>query len=181
MICQSCGKRQAVTQIKTNINGVVSEYNLCPECAKKMGYQTGADFYNPFLSLDSLLGSFFGKDKIADSVTRCPVCGASFQEISQSGKVGCAECYRVFHDQLLPSVQRIHGNTCHNGKVPTGMSMQVAPQVNLTVSKEPPKEETPEERKVRELKEKLKEAIASQNFEEAAVLRDQIKELEKQE
>lgn len=178
MICQSCGKRQAVTQIKTNINGVVSEYNLCPECAKKMGYQTASDFYNPFLNLNSLLGSFFGKDKVAETVERCPVCGASFRDISQSGKVGCAECYHVFHDQFLPSVQRIHGNTCHNGKIPTGMSMQVMPESNLTVTKEEPKTETAQQRKIRELKEQLQTAIAEQNFEQAAVLRDQIKELE---
>ncbi len=178
MICQSCGKRQAVTQIKTNINGVVSEYNLCPECAKKMGYQAMPDFYNPFLNLNSLLGSFFGKETAAEAVKRCPVCGASFRDISQSGKVGCAECYHVFHDQLLPSVQRIHGNTCHNGKIPTGMSMQVMPETNLTVTKDEAKTETAEQRKIRELKEQLQAAIAEQNFEQAAVLRDQIKELE---
>ena len=84
MICQSCGKRQAVTQIKTNINGVTSEYNLCPECAKKMGYQATSDFYNPFLNLNSLLGSFFGKEKPSDNVQRCPVCGATFHDISKS-------------------------------------------------------------------------------------------------
>ena len=178
MICQSCGKRQAVTQIKTNINGVTSEYNLCPECAKKMGYQATSDFYNPFLNLNSLLGSFFGKEKPSDNVQRCPVCGATFHDISKSGKVGCAECYHVFHDQFLPSVQRIHGNTHHHGKVPTGMSMQVMPQADLAVTKEEPKVETPEERKRRELNEQLQAAIKEQNFEQAAVLRDQIKELD---
>jgi protein arginine kinase activator len=177
MICQSCGKHQAVTQIKTNINGVVTEYNLCPECAKKMGYQTTSDFYNPFLNLNSLLGSFFGKDTIpSQPVERCPVCGASFYDLSQSGKVGCAECYKIFRDQLLPSVQRMHGNTCHSGKTPTGMAMQVMPEANLTVTKEAPKEETAEEKEIRALQEKLEAAIAAQNFEEAAVLRDQIKE-----
>ena len=73
MICQSCGKRQAVTQIKTNINGVTSEYNLCPECAKKMGYQATSDFYNPFLNLNSLLGSFSERKnhRTMCSVVRC--------------------------------------------------------------------------------------------------------------
>lgn len=178
MICQSCGKRQAVTKIKTKINGVVSEYNLCPECAKKMGYQSSSDFYNPFLNLNSLLGSFFGVEKGMESVERCPVCGASFRDISKSGKVGCAECYNVFHDQLLPSVQRIHGNTHHNGKVATGTAMQVVPESNLAVTKEKPKVETAKERKINELKEQLRAAIAEQNFEQAAVLRDKIKELE---
>lgn len=178
MICQSCGKRQAVTQIKTNINGVVTEYNLCPECAKKLGYQSSSDFYNPFLNLNSLLGSFFGKEKAAETVERCPVCGASFRDISQSGKVGCAECYKVFHDQFLPSVQRIHGNTSHTGKVPTGMALQVVPESNLAVAKEEEKVESVNERRIRELKEQMQAAIAEQNFEQAAVLRDRIRALE---
>ena len=183
MICQSCGKRQAVTQIKTNINGVVSEYNLCPECARKMGYQSSSDFYNPFLSLNSLLGSFFGTENApvpSAQAEHCPVCGATFRDISQSGKVGCAECYHVFREQLLLSIQRMHGNTRHNGKTPLGTAMQVMPEANLTV-KEEPKEETAEQKQLRELKEQMNAAVAEQNFEQAAVLRDQIKALEAKE
>ena len=179
MICQSCGKRQAVTQMKTNINGVISEYHLCAECAKKMGYQTTGEFYNPFLNLNHLLGAFFGKETVGTAVERCPVCGASFRDISQSGKVGCAECYHVFQEQFLPSIQRMHGNTRHNGKVPTGMAMQVAPQTDLTVA-EPPKTESPTVQKIRELQEQLNAAVAEQNYEQAAVLRDQIKALEQE-
>ena len=58
------------------------------------------------------------------------------------------------------------------------MSMQVMPQADLAVTKEEPKVETPEERKRRELNEQLQAAIKEQNFEQAAVLRDQIKELD---
>jgi protein arginine kinase activator len=180
MICQSCGKRQAVTHIQTNHNGVVSEYNLCAECAQKL---TGSpvESYNPFLNLNSLLGSFFGRESREESVDRCPVCGASFRDISQSGKVGCAECYHKFREQLLPSIQRMHGNTHHAGKIPTGMGIQVMPENNLTVTKEPPVTETPAQRTCRELQEKLQKAIAEQDFEQAAVLRDQIKALKGEE
>lgn len=179
MICQACGKRQAVTHIQTKTNGVVSELYLCPECAKKMGYQTSADFYNPFLNFNSLLGSFFGREPSVGKVERCPVCGASFRDISDSGKVGCAECYHTFHDRLLPSIQRLHGNTKHNGKTPTGHFMQVMPETNLVVTEEPVKEETKAQREIRELKEQLQQAITEQNFEQAAVLRDRIKELKR--
>ncbi|MDD5952198.1 MAG: UvrB/UvrC motif-containing protein [Oscillospiraceae bacterium] len=178
MLCQSCGKRQAVTRIKTNLNGSVAEYHLCADCARRMGYQASAELLNPFLSLNNLLGSFWGKEAVSDPVVRCPVCGASFREISQSGKVGCAECYRVFHDQLLPSIQRIHGNTDHRGKVPTGMAIQTMPERSLTVTKEEPKVASLRERRIQQLKAELQTAIAEQNFEQAAVLRDEIKALE---
>lgn len=177
MLCQSCGKRPAVTQIQTNHNGVVSEYHLCLSCAKKLGYQGVKEAINPFFDFQSLLGNFFGEPVQQKTETVCPTCGATMREISQSGKVGCADCYTVFRQQLLPSIQRMHGNTKHSGKVPTGMAMQVMPQANLAVAPQPAAK--PAESPVMQEKRKaLQKAIAEENFEAAAVLRDEIRRLE---
>ena len=181
MICQVCGKKEATTHVKTVINGQVSERSLCGECAQKEGvggwnpFQSFGGFENPFFSLNHLFGSFLG-NPLSDSVTRCPVCGATFSDISQSGKIGCSDCYEIFYDRLLPSIQRMHGNTHHNGKSPIGNSMQVMPESNLVVADVV--ELTPEEKELAQWKQQLKEAIDQQNFEEAAVLRDKIKERE---
>ena len=147
MLCQSCHKNTATTHIKSIVNGELTEYALCSECAKKLGYNHFfGSFADDFVGgLGSLLGGFFGGEAANESVTRCRKCGASFEEISRSGKVGCAECYRTFRNQLLPSIQRIHG-----------------------------KPKTPLEEK----KEALQKAIQEQNFEQAAVLRDEIREME---
>ncbi len=181
MICQSCGKKQAVTKIKVNVNGNVSEYNLCADCAQKMGYQSKNEFFNPFLDLNSLLGSFFGKDNTAaETVEHCRTCGASFYDISHSGKVGCADCYTLFRDKLMPSIQRIHGNTRHIGKDPTGRELRVAEESNLAVAKEPGQAKNVSEKagRIEALQKELQKAVEEQNFEQAAVLRDQIRELE---
>ena len=77
---------------------------------------------------------------------------------------GCAECYRTFYDELLPSIQRIHGRIKHSGKASSGAIDQ-------------PKEETKEE-KIAKLKTQMDEAVAAQEFEQAAKLRDEIKSLE---
>ncbi|MPM95797.1 Protein-arginine kinase activator protein [bioreactor metagenome] len=92
---------------------------------------------------------------------RCPMCGASFQEIVKSGKIGCAECYDKFYDLLLPSVQRIHGKTAHSGKIAANNEIEIK-----------------KENVLEELKAKLAQAIEEQNFEYAAELRDKIKEME---
>lgn len=167
MKCQKCGANNANTHIKTIINGEFKEYDLCSECAKKMGYtNVFGDFENEF---SSLLGSFFGNVLPARTqASRCDFCGSTYAEIAKSGHVGCARCYDVFGEQLLPSIRRMHGNTTHCGK-------KSGRAENIKEFK--PEEETAEQ-KIAKLKAELDKAVAEQNFERAAELRDKIKEME---
>ena len=80
------------------------------------------------------------------------------------GRVGCAECYKVFYNELKPSLQRIHGQIHHSGKIAS--------------TAEPVSEEEAKIDEKEELKKQMDEAVAAQNFELAAQLRDRIKELE---
>ncbi|MBR1779377.1 MAG: UvrB/UvrC motif-containing protein [Clostridia bacterium] len=163
MLCQSCGENMANTHIKRVINGEVKEYMLCEECAKKMGYgKLWSDFS---LDFDNFLGSFFTENiphRLSYDTLRCKNCGSSFEDISNTGKVGCAKCYTVFYDQLVPSIKRIHGNTKHVGK----MAANVGKEKKV-------------ENELQDLNIQLKKAIEKQEFEKAAELRDRIKELSK--
>lgn len=167
MKCQKCGANNANTHIKTIMNGEFKEYALCSECAKKMGYtNVFGDFENEF---SSLLGSFFGNALPARTQTaRCEFCGSTYSEIAKTGHVGCAKCYGTFGEQLLPSIRRIHGNTTHCGK----NSKTVDKSQKLKSS-----EET-KDQKILRLKSELDKAVAEQNFELAAELRDKIKGME---
>lgn len=165
MLCQSCGKHSANTHIKTIVNGELSEYSLCSECAQKMGY--GNSIF-PSASFDHFFSSFFGKKSILENTLRCPVCGASLADISEVGKMGCAECYHTFLDQLMPSIQRMHGNTRHIGKHPMGTALQV-----MTKTKQ--EQQLDAKSQIEQYQEQLKQAIVEQNFELAAELRDKIK------
>ena len=168
MLCQMCGQHPATTHIKTIVNGKLTQAHLCADCAKKQGYgNLFADWGSGF---GSLLSGFMGSAAPARQVTRCPGCGASFEDITRSGKIGCAECYHTFRGQLLPIIQRIHGTAQHKGKVPGSSALRVTDPKNKIVAVE----ETPLEEKKR----LLKQAIETQDFERAAVLRDEIKELE---
>jgi len=170
MKCQKCGNKTADTHVKRVINGEFEEYNLCSDCAKELGYTNLFDgFANDFADgFNTMLGSFFSNALPARSqATRCEVCGASYGDITRSGMMGCANCYTIFADQLMPTIRRVHGNTTHCGKH----------SVFAKKEKEVVAEEK-EENQLEKLKAELKLAIDNQEFEKAAELRDKIKEME---
>lgn len=166
MKCQKCGNNQANTHVKTIINGEFKEYDLCSECAHKMGYtNVFADMENDF---SNLLGSFFTNVLPARTqATRCEYCGSTYPEIARTGQVGCAHCYELFADQLYPSIRRMHGNTTHCGKNSGRAAKQSAKPAEMT-----------KEEQIAAKKQQLDAAVKEQNFELAAQLRDQIKEME---
>ena len=89
----------------------------------------------------------------------CEKCGSTFNDIVNSGKIGCADCYRTFYDKLLPSLQRIHGKTRHEGKTPKAVKVETDST----------------ESKISRLEKELKDAVERQDFEKAARIRDEIK------
>jgi len=178
MICQHCGQRTATTHIKTVINGQLTETYLCSQCAKKQGYGHMLGEWNGF---GSLLGGLLGQAASTEE-KRCPGCGSSFRQISKSGQIGCAECYHTFRAQLIPVIERIHGSARHKGKAPGGSALRVPDQNRQLANVEGQKtQEAQPTSAIDEKKKLLQKAIETQNFEQAAVLRDQIKEMESHE
>lgn len=157
MLCEKCGKNHATTHIKTVVNGIVREYNLCEICAASYGYATN--------SLTGMLASMFGDFSKQESLTpqvKCSVCGATFGDIAKKGKVGCSECYTTFYNELLPYLKRVHGSVTHVGKVPNSAPLAVVKQAPTT----------------EELRNELSRLVSEENYEQAAIVRDKIKELE---
>ena len=162
MKCQKCGKFDATTYITEIINGKKSEIFLCPLCA---GHTDGTSGY--FTSFETDFGSFFPslwpmpKTASAPAPLRCPNCDTTLSDIQKSGRFGCSDCYTVFFDYIEKPLKEIHGSTKHTGKIPKKLSGDLAAK-NCTAK----------------LKEELENAVKTQNFEEAAKIRDRIKELE---
>lgn len=167
MLCQNCKTRQANTHIRQVINGELTELDLCPECAAKLGYENA---FSDFLDLGSMMSGFLGMPTVSALARedKCPGCGATFSQITKSGKVGCAKCYDVFFERLLPTIKRIHGNTVHTGK-----RLRTA-RLQSGSSKEQHEDSRTE---LETLSEKLQAAVKAQEFEQAAKLRDRINEL----
>lgn len=161
MMCDNCGKNPATTHLKTVVNGVVHENHLCSYCAANQGYGNIGK-----LSLTNMLASMFGESISGGKPIskRCECCGASFSDIAQSGRVGCSECYNTFRQELMPSLNRLHGKAVHIGNVPY----------------EQKPEETVQD-KIKKLKAQLSDAIKAEEFENAAKFRDEIRALEGEE
>ena len=112
-----------------------------------------------------MFGSVFGvPEALPGEVRRCSSCGITLDDIVKSGRVGCTDCYTEFYDKLMPSVGRIHGNTYHIGKKPVKNIEQVQA---IRVKSE-----------LEILRDVMDKAVKAEEFERAAQLRDQIRELE---
>ncbi len=153
MICQNCNKNEANMHMKRIINGRAAEVHLCSDCARFLGYGEALSGFG--LGLGELFGELIAVNESNSGASRCPVCGKSFEEIAKDGKMGCAECYNVFYDKIMPSLNKIHGKASYVGSKPFGSEKSV-------------KEE------LYDLKTQLENAIAEQNFEFAAEIRDRI-------
>lgn len=175
MKCEKCGKNEANVYYKETINGVTKEMHLCNDCAEKENI--GAAFETSFPSMEqfwsdpfhSFLGGGFGSlwndmlptPKALNAVgteRACPTCGMTERQLRQTGRVGCPDCYKTFSDMLNPYMQKIHGADRHIGTSPIERQRQ-------------------EKNPVEALQAQLKQAIAEENYEQAAKLRDEIRRI----
>jgi protein arginine kinase activator len=137
------------------VNGKRTEQHLCSHCA---GQQEGG-WQEYSTNMNKLLSNFF-EPAISTLVQQCKSCGTTFDEFKRSGLFGCPECYSAFQNSIAEPIRRIQGGaTRHIGKKPEG-------------------EAKPEAKKEPTLKEQLQQAIAEENYELAAELRDRIREQE---
>ena len=172
MLCEKCKKRTATVFYNENINGKTRAYSLCGECASKLREKGDiqditsmiGSFADPFAAMQNdLFGGFFGlpAQKIGASEKKCPNCSCSYAQIAKTGKVGCPRCYEIFADELSATLQTVHGTTTHIGNVPSRHRAQKARAEQLD-----------------RLKSQLQEAVAKEDYESAATLRDEIRQLE---
>ncbi len=123
------------------------------------------DIFDEFFSgLDKDFNLFYAAPKSVYKDEACPNCHTHLSEVVKKGRAGCSECYAVFRPQFEAMLSRIHSNTMHTGKIPKSAGERLKVKQELAG-----------------LKERLQAEIAAQNFEQAAVLRDKIKELEEKE
>ena len=168
MMCEECGKAPATVHIERIINGRKMTMHLCRDCAQRSGLMTLGMLFQPSFSINSLLSAFLGSQLEALPATgpgaegpRCPVCGMSYRDFARVGRLGCSRCYQVFEDRLEPLLRRIHGSDTHVGKAPAGAG-----------------EKARMRRQLEDLRKQLSRAVSDEAYEEAAKIRDRIKEVE---
>ena len=166
MMCDNCGKKPATVHWTEMVNNVVKKMHLCEDCAA----EKGLDVNNPAAFTDVLLG--LGAQKEAPAVERdvaCPVCHMRISDFKKTSRLGCQACYDVFVDELTPLLEAMHKGNQHVGKTPVHHKPAASAQPGPAPSASPAA-----------LRRRLEAAIADERYEDAARLRDQIRELEEQ-
>ncbi len=172
--CDICKKAPATVHLTNINNNVKTEMHMCESCAEKNGVHIHKTFsfekvftqkVNPSLnSIDFVLNtdSNANEENKAKPDITCDKCGMKWKEFRKSGRLGCANDYEVFKKGLLPLFDEIHASTVHHvGKSPSQNNEES--QYVLLV----------------ELKRKLRDAVAREDYELAAKLRDQIENVSK--
>ncbi len=162
MKCTRCNAKEATVFYREIVNGKETKYALCSDCAAAMEKESGSLFADPFGG--NLLGSLFSdipqKIQPRKEEKKCTLCGATFRQLAENGKVGCPACYTSFREELAPTLKRLHGTAVHRGRVPKKF------QAKRTAME-----------KLASLERDLKKAIETEAYEEAAKLRDEIRAL----
>ena len=172
MICQSCNQQVATVHLTEIMNKQKKEVHLCEECSREKGisYKANISVQELFSHLNtqksdapaSEASPAGAEDVQADLQTMtCPDCGISFGEFRSTGRLGCPEDYRHFKQGLTQLLEKIHNATEHVGKTPGEVS-----------------EPSTGSDKIVKLRHELDQAIKAERYEQAAQLRDSLKNLE---
>ncbi|WP_239256332.1 UvrB/UvrC motif-containing protein [Listeria ilorinensis] len=167
MLCQKCGEQEATMEIQqVSQDGTMESLYICENCAAEISsledeVAKAMDTFNG-IALDFLTLLQQGGKLQTEQGVVCEHCGLSFDDFLAHNRVGCEHCYQAFQKQLLPMIGRVQNNHVrHIGKMPARFEEAVNRQ-----------------QEIQALRDQIQQAIESEAFEEAAVLRDKIKALE---
>lgn len=173
MMCQRCQKATAtvhVDEVETFIapghaDNEVTEHHLCERCASEAQLPGGAAPQKTVDEIWHILSSAGASGASSTPPARptleCESCGMTLEELRRKGRLGCEHCYEVFEEHLTSLLERMHGSVEHVGRLP-GVDEQ----------------ELARRKAIEEAQAELSEAIAAEQFERAAELRDQLQSLD---
>lgn len=158
MNCDVCKTNPATVFLTQIVDGKMQKVNLCESCSKEKGVTDPTSF-----ALTDLLFGLGAAQEIEKGVSseKCDVCGFSQADFKKTGRLGCAHCYETFEEGLASLLKAMHKGTSHVGKVPARLAKALQMDAEMKT-----------------LQTNLQRAVAEENYESAAELRDQIKQLE---
>lgn len=162
MKCCVCKEREATVHLTQIAGDKMQKLDLCEECARSKGVNDPTGFSLADLLLG--LGASQEMEQAAAATEggelKCPRCGFTQADFKKAGRLGCPDCYQTFAEGLEGLLKTMHKGTRHVGKVP-----------------EPLRRSQDLKKRLAQLQQQLAKAIEAENFEQAAVLRDEIKQL----
>ncbi len=156
MLCENCRENDAVVYLTKIQDNVVTQQNLCEKCAAEKGVETPSAKKNP---VSDFLQAVQQKTLVTGDDATCHFCQSTSRDFQKTGRLGCARCYTTFDRSLRDLLRRLHGSARHTGR-----------------RYEPPASELIERAgSVAQLRERLRRAIDTEQFELAAELRDRLR------
>jgi len=161
MKCEICGLKDAVIHIRQIQKDLVHELHICEDCAQEKGLLREEDSELPIANL--LSGLLEGKDApgAPDVKEACPSCGMKASEFRKQGKLGCPECFIAFEKDIRVIISQMAARPHHAGKLPHALGGEQVE--NLAQDG---------------IREELRLAVEREDYEQAAQLRDKLRELE---
>lgn len=158
MVCDVCKTNTATVYLTQIVDGNMKKINLCEACSKDKGVSDPTGFALADLLLG--LGETQQVEQAA-STEHCPVCSFTQADFKKTGRLGCSECYKTFAEGLGSLIKAMHKGTKHRGKIPARLfrNMMLSDRLN-------------------ELRRNLEEAVSKEDYESAATIRDEIRNLE---
>jgi protein arginine kinase activator len=158
MLCNVCNKNEATVHLTQIVGEKMQKVDLCEGCSKEKGVgdPTGFSLADMLLGL----GTSQEMEEAAGADLKCPACKYTQADFKKTGRFGCPECYTVFADGLETMLKTMHKGLKHVGKTPHNCA---APDLS---------------KKLEQLKEALGKAVVEEDFEHAAVVRDEIRSIE---
>src|SRR5437899_9336666 len=158
MLCCICKEKEASVHLTQIAGDKMQKVDLCEECAKTKGVNDPTGF-----SLADLLLGLGASQEIEQAAggaeIKCPRCGFTQADFKKAGRLGCPDCYKTFSDALEGLLKTMHKGVRHVGKAPEALRKTREASDQL-----------------KSLEKKLNKAIEEEDFEEAAILRDEIKQ-----
>lgn len=158
MNCDVCAEKEATVFLTQIVDGKMQKVNLCESCSKAKGVNDPTGF-----ALADLLLGLGAAQQIerGPAVLKCEVCGFTQADFKKTGRLGCSSCYDTFAEGLSDMLGNMHKGTQHIGKVPARLISRIQ-----------------RDQEIRTVKSNLEVAVASEEYETAAKLRDTLKDLE---
>jgi protein arginine kinase activator len=155
MLCDICKEKEATVHLTQMVEGKTKKIDLCEDCSKAKGVDDPAGFSLADLLLG--LGASQEMEESESTKEKCPKCGFSQGDFKKTGRLGCPDCYDHFSEGVEGLLKSMHKGTRHTGKAPA-----VWQQTKVYVDR------------LHSLKSKLDKAVAKEDYEKAAKLRDEI-------
>jgi len=162
MSCDQCREREAVIHLTQIVNEQVTTLHLCEKCAAEKGVENPGATKTPLGSFLAAMGKVAEQTPASKLGDVCSRCGGTFQDFRETGRLGCPDCYRAFEAPLRDLLRRLHGSTHHLGE--------------RYAEREPAAAVVGE--RAAALREQLRLAVETENFELAAELRDRLRVME---